>query len=131
MKNSTPPGIESTTKIRNPDTSQTPEAPSLEAPCRRCGSVGPHPVSAGTGPHWMKATCVDCGGFVQWISRYSLAARLKRQTQARQTAMARRPPSALQLAYLTKLGYTGPPPASMADASAAIERLRQPAGGAA
>jgi hypothetical protein len=46
----------------------------------------------------------------------------KRQVQ-RQRAMATRPPSAKQLSYLLGLGYAGPGPATMAEASRLIDRL--------
>jgi hypothetical protein len=47
----------------------------------------------------------------------------ERCQQARQQAMANRPPSACQLAYLQALGDDGPSPASMAEASARINAL--------
>jgi hypothetical protein len=43
-------------------------------------------------------------------------------------AMHGKPPTAPQLAYLTRLGYDGAPPADRAEASALIDHLRQQKG---
>lgn len=38
--------------------------------CPRCLASGPHGVGPGAGPHYAQLTCVACGGFVRWLSRY-------------------------------------------------------------
>lgn len=45
--------------------------------------------------------------------------------QARQQAMARRPPTAAQLVYLVSLGDQAAPPGSMWDASKRIDALQR------
>jgi hypothetical protein len=62
---------------------------------------------------------------LRWVSRYPPAEREARRQAARDVAMARKPPSQLQLAYLTALGYVGPPPATMHEASQRIDSLLQ------
>jgi len=61
--------------------------------------------------------------FLKWLSQYSPAERHTRRQQARLQAMAQRPPSARQLAYLQALGDGGPVPATMAEASERIDAL--------
>lgn len=89
-------------------------------PCPRCGQLGPHVIGPGTPPHYASARCRYCGHF-WWLSRYTAEERQARRELARQEAMATRPPSQRQLAYLAALGDDGPPPATMAEASKRID----------
>lgn len=99
-----------------------------EVACRSCGVIGPPVVTPGTGPHYARLNCGSCGTFLRWLSRYSPAERIAHRQQALRQAMAQRPPSVPQLAYLKALGDTGPVPATMAEASARIEALRRDKG---
>ncbi|NEZ68402.1 hypothetical protein D0962_37770 [Leptolyngbyaceae cyanobacterium CCMR0082] len=50
--------------------SQTPKTVAIC--CPRCaGSTGA--IGEGKGPHAAKVTCRDCGRFIQWLSKRSLA----------------------------------------------------------
>jgi hypothetical protein len=93
--------------------------------CPTCGAVAQPRISPGLGPHPFRAECRNCGHFIKWLSLYSPAEREARRQQARQRAMATRPPSAKQLNYLTVLGYSGSPPATMASASERIDALKR------
>src|SRR5262249_51708519 len=93
--------------------------------CRRCGSCGPHQHGPGRGPHAARLVCGQCGQFIAWLSCYSPEEREARRQQARLQAMAQRPPSASQLAYLSALGDDGPPPQTMAEASERIYTLKR------
>lgn len=88
-------------------------------PGPRCWVIDSPTVGPGSGPHTTSARCRHCGRFLQWISTRSPAARQAR----RQQAMAARPPSQAQLAYLQALGDDGPVPATMAEASERIDAL--------
>ena len=104
------------------------EGPGYEAhaeACRYCGAVGRPTLSAGTGPHAIRANCPHCGRFVRWVSVRAPSERLARRAKARLKAMQARPASELQLAYLRGLGDGGPTPRSMAEASERIDRLIQ------
>lgn len=92
-------------------------------PCPRCGTIDQPHVSPGAGPHHARANCRHCGAFLQWLSQHSPAEREIRRQAARDGAMARKPPSPLQIAYLAALGDVGPPPASMREASQRIDTL--------
>ena len=83
--------------------------------CPRCGAIDTPALGPGSGPHTASARCAHCGHFFRWLSTRSPADR-----QARQEAMAQRPPSQAQLDYLKALGDDGPPPASMAEASTRV-----------
>jgi hypothetical protein len=63
--------------------------------------------------------------FIQWLSRYTPDELQTRRQRGRQQAMAQRPPSAPQWAYLAALGDSGPAPATTAEAFAAIPRFPQ------
>jgi len=91
--------------------------------CHRCGAIDQHRVTVGTGPYAYRANCPHCKAFLRWVSRYTPAERTARRQPARFQAMARKLPSAMQLAYLKSLGHTGPEPANMAEASQQIEAL--------
>lgn len=93
-------------------------------PCPKCGVVDLPVVSPGTGPHFAAAWCGHCSAFIKFLSRYSKAQREAKRQQARQAAMEKKAPSALQLSYLEALGHAGPCPESMAQASALIDMLR-------
>jgi hypothetical protein len=99
----------------------------LHAPrrCAHCGAIAIPRVGPGNGPHAFRATCQDCGEFIQWLSQYAPTEREARRQAARQDAMARQPPSAAQLRYLKVLGDSAPPPTSMAEASTHIDLLRR------
>ena len=102
-------------------------------PCRYCGVIDVPTLTAGTGPHAgkaCKASCAHCGRFIQWISLLAPSERLARKMKARLQAMQQHPPSQAQLDYLQALGDTLAQPATMAEASARIERLLQEKKGA-
>ena len=96
--------------------------------CRRCGAIDTPLVGPGSGQHYAAARCRHCGCFIQWLSQYTPQERAQRQAQARHAALAQRPPSELQLAYLQGLGDRGPTPATMAEASARIDGLKRQGG---
>ena len=102
-------------------------APSQPVPlaCPQCGVIDTPVIGPGNGPHAFRGLCSHCGHFLQWLSQYPPAERQARRQQARLQAMAGKPPSQLQLAYLTALGDAGPPPANMAQASERIETLKR------
>ena len=93
--------------------------------CHRCGAVDPPILGPGSGPHHASARCRHCGHFIQWLSTRPPAERQARRVQALKQAMAQRPPSPLQLAYLHALEDSGPPPASMLEASERIDVLKR------
>lgn len=103
------------------------QSPSPREPlvCRRCGAITYPVVTPGTGPHAYKSKCPYRGGFMRWLSKYSPEKQAARREQARQEAMAQRPPSAAQLSLLQMLGDTNPPPANMREASERITALRR------
>ena len=105
------------------DTAQTTPGTLLPLPCPRCGAIDTPAVGPGSGQHFAAARCRHCGVFLKWLSQYSPAERHTRRQQARLQAMAQRPPSARQLAYLQALGDGGPVPATMAEASERIDAL--------
>ena len=94
-----------------------------DIPCPRCGTIDAPAIAPGNGPHAFRALCRHCGAFLHWLSRYPLEERQARRQAARDGAMARKPPSPMQLAYLTALGDSGPPPANMREASQRIDSL--------
>ena len=99
---------------------------SPEVPCPRCSVIDIPGVGPGSGPHTASTLCRHCGRFLQWISTKTLAERRVRRQQAQLQAMAQKPPSQLQLAYLVALGNDpGSPPANMAEASARIDALKR------
>lgn len=114
------------------DTSPTTEdlnhSPQRAAPvtCHQCGTIDTPALGPGAGPHFAIARCQYCGAFLGWLSQYSSAEREARRQQASLVAMAQKPPSAAQLAYLAALGDDpGTLPATMAEASARIDVLRK------
>ena len=103
---------------------QTDAIPPLQPrPCPQCGAIDPPAVGPGSGPHTARARCAHCGRFLQWLSTRPPADRQARRPQARPQAMAARPRSPAQLAYLQALGDGGLAPASMAEASSRIDAL--------
>jgi hypothetical protein len=92
--------------------------------CPRCGVIDKPAIAPSNGPHAFRAQCQHCAQFFCWLSRYPPAERDARRQQARQQAMAERPPSQAQLTYLQALGDDGPPPASMREASERIDDLK-------
>jgi hypothetical protein len=97
-------------------------------PCPRCGAVDIPMLSPGTGMHAIKATCSSCGRFLRWVSVLAPAERMARRLKNRLAAMQKLPPTVAQLAFLTSLGDTQEPPASMAEASGRINQLRREKG---
>lgn len=91
--------------------------------CSKCGVIDVPQIGPGNGPHAFRETCRHCNSFIRWRSRFSVAERQARRQVSREAAMARKPPSEFQLAYLVALGYGGPPPATMLDASHRIDSL--------
>jgi hypothetical protein len=93
--------------------------------CERCGVIDRPHVSAGAGPHALRAVCAHCGNFIQWLSRYPPAERQARRQAARAEAMSRNPPSPQQLSYLQALGYVGTRPVTMLEAATLLDSLLQ------
>jgi hypothetical protein len=91
--------------------------------CPRCGVIDTDAIAPGNGPHAFRTQCRHCNQFFCWLSRYTPTERDTRRQQARQQAMAQRPPSARQLAYLQIMGDDCPVPATMAEASTRIDVL--------
>jgi hypothetical protein len=89
--------------------------------CHRCGAIDTPTLSPGSGPHYASARCQHCGRFIKWVSQYTPDEQQARRRVALQRAMAEKPPSPMQLAYLKGLGDNNPPPATMADASLRID----------
>lgn len=75
--------------------------------CNHCGLVAQPTQSPGTGPHYARLDCGNCGRFLRWLPH---------------------PPTPKQLAYLQVLGHTGPLPASKKQASVLIDELQQTRG---
>lgn len=86
-------------------------------PGPRCWVIDTPALGPGSGPHTASARCAHCGRFLQWLSTRFPADRQAR----RQQAMAQKPPSSMQLAFLRSLGDAGPPLANMAEASTRID----------
>ena len=105
------------------DSSPTVHSAADPLACPRCGAIDTPTLGPGQGPHAFRALCRHCGAFLKWLSTRSPADRQARREQARQAAMAQRPPSQAQLAYLQALRDDGPVPASMAEASTRIDAL--------
>ena len=106
-------------------THSTPTVNSAADPlaCPRCGAIDTPTLGPGNGPHAFRALCRHCGAFLKWLSPRSPAEHQARRQQARQAAMAQRPPSPAQLDYLQVLGDDGPVPPTMAEASMRIDAL--------
>lgn len=98
--------------------------------CPRCGVIDRPVLSPGTGPHAYRVSCSSCRRFIKWVSLIAPSERMAHKLAATRKAMAQRQPSAAQLAYLEALGYVGPVPGTMQEASARIERLLQERQGA-
>src|SRR5262245_19217711 len=94
-------------------------------PCPRCGVIDTPTLLPGTPPHACKAVCGSCGRFIKWISLLAPAEHMARKLKARLAALAQRPPSEIQLAYLQALGDQGPQPANMREASERIDAARK------
>lgn len=107
-----------------PDTAHN-AAPVTDIPCPRCGTIDTPTIDPGNGPHAFRALCKHCGAFLSWVSQYTPAERQQQRQQGRQEAMAQRPPSEKQLAYLQALGDDGPAPGNMSEASQRIDALRR------
>lgn len=99
----------------------SPQSSSAPVACPRCGVIDRPAIGPGSGPHYAKETCRHCGGFLQWISQYTQEERDGRRATARAAAMRAKPPSPAQLNLLKALGYSGPQPQNMLEASARIE----------
>jgi hypothetical protein len=100
---------------------QTPSTSPAESACPQCGVIDPPVVGPGSGPHTASLRCGHCQHFRCWLSTKTPAER----QQARQQAMAARPPTAAQLAYLVSLGDQDASPESAWDASQRIDALQR------
>jgi hypothetical protein len=98
------------------------QQPSPET-CPKCGVVDTPQLGPGAGPHVARWLCRHCGTFLRWASRFPSSEHTARREAARLQAMAQRPPSPRQLAYLRALGDDGAPPANMREASGRIDAL--------
>jgi hypothetical protein len=82
----------------------------------------------------VNAACADLAGVVRyarWVLAWEALPEAERERrkaergrQYQREAMATKPPSAAQLGLLRALHYDGPPPATMAEASALIDARR-------
>jgi hypothetical protein len=88
--------------------------------CSRCGCEDTPVHGPGKGPHTASAVCRHCGEFIRWMTTKTPAELAERHAQRLQFV----PPSARQLRYLLILGYEGPQPVSMAEASRMIEEAK-------
>lgn len=93
------------------------EVPATTRPCPRCGVLDTPDLGPGEGPHYARLVCRHCTGFWQWLSQYNDTERLARKQQWQRDAMAQKPPTEPQLAYLRALGDPGPLPANRQEAS--------------
>lgn len=105
-------------------TSHVPTTSAVSAACPRCGVIDRPTIGPGNGPHPFRAACRHCGHFLGWRSKVPQADRQARRQQALKQAMATKPPSESQLSYLAALGYSGPQPNTMAEASAKIDAIK-------
>ena len=101
-----------------------PTAPLHALPCPRCGAIDQPVIGPGRGQYSASARCQHCQAFIKWLSQYFPTERTARCQQVRLAAMAQRPPSQLQAAYLQALGDNGPP-AMMTEASGRIHDLKR------
>src|SRR5262249_25642272 len=88
-------------------------------PCQPCGVLDVPDVGPGHGPQSASAMCRHWGRSLQWLSPRSPEEREAR----RREALSKYPPSSGQLRFLHRLGYRGPTPATMAQASELIDQL--------
>jgi hypothetical protein len=105
------------------DATSTLKSNTDQLPCPRCGVIDAPTIGPGNGPHAFRATCRHCGQFLQWLSKFPQSEREARRQFARQQALAARPPTVAQFAYLTALGDQAAPPGNMLEASARIDSL--------
>jgi hypothetical protein len=104
-------------------TPPTDEQVTLDIPCRRCGSCGPHVEGRGTGPHRAKLVCADCGVFLRWLPTHSPENRIARAEYYRRLAQAQQSVTHRQRAFLLVLGHKGAEPKNRLEASEAIDAL--------
>ena len=94
----------------------------LPTPCGRCGVDDvPRLVSMPPGSvHAIRAECAHCGRFVRWLPKPK-----GDEERAAQHEKARKygPATTQQMALLERLGYDGPPPMSIQEASDLIQQL--------
>ena len=93
--------------------------------CHRCGAIDQPLVGPGSGPNHARARCRHCGAHLGWLSASSPAERQARREQAREAALAQRPPSGRQLDLLSALGYAGSAIGTMLSASITISGILQ------
>jgi hypothetical protein len=96
--------------------------------CRRCGILAIPRVSPGQGQHAARADCAHCGAYIKWLPKWSHDERVARREQFRREAMAQRPPSTAQVAYLLALEDRQPTPGTMQEASERIDHQKAPRG---
>ena len=102
-----------------------PTAPLNALPCPRCSAIDQPVIGPGRGQYSASARCQHCQAFIKWLSQYSPAERATRRQLARRQVMTGKPPSQLQVACLQALGDSGPPPATMAEASERMDDLKR------
>ena len=107
----------------SPTTEPLARSSQLTAPlaCHQCGAIDTPLIAPSKNPHYTLARCWHYGHFIRWLSQYRPG---ELDTQ-RQQAMAQKPPSLLQRAYLAALGDTGPPLASMPEVSEQMDAALQ------
>ena len=103
-------------------TNQDPPDPHVET-CRFCGITARPTLGPGRGPHACEASCGSCGKHLYWVSMHSPSERHARRVQERLKAMAKLPPSQLQLAHLLALGDVQDAPTTMLEASQRIDEI--------
>jgi len=103
--------------------------PRQDTVCRRCGVIAQHIVAPGCGPHALQLRCEACNAHIKWLSTRSPEERARRAHEHRRVAMANKPPTERQLAYLQTLGHNGSELASMLEAFELIAQIAATKGG--
>ena len=96
---------------------------STELPCHRCGVIARHLIQPGKGPHGNRLTCQSCGNFIKWLPSRSPEERAVLSERYHREAMAAKPPTSMQIAFLQKLQHTGPQPSNRLEAHNLIDGL--------
>jgi hypothetical protein len=109
----------------------TTPAPPTEQACPHCGVIDQPQLGPGLPPHAFRASCRHCGHFIAWVSRYTPSERTRRREAWRLKAMAGKPPTVAQLAYLRALGVPEPLPVDRAEAAVLIGTVLAQQGGTA
>jgi hypothetical protein len=55
--------------VAAPDFTTAAPASILQIACPRCASQGSHQVGPGSGPHYQRLVCAQCGAFLRWLPK--------------------------------------------------------------